>query len=100
MSLPTLCGVGLEGTDGPACEKLTHRELGHCLDRSLPGRDKSVFWVGPCDIIPMIGVDTDPGVAPGCLEAVVLGVEIFSCWICCPICWDGVLPEAPPASSS
>ncbi|KAI3797831.1 hypothetical protein L1987_33095 [Smallanthus sonchifolius] len=39
-------------------------------------------------------------VAPGHREAVVLGVEMFSCWICCPICWDRAFPEAPPASSS
>ncbi|KAI3821948.1 hypothetical protein L1987_09524 [Smallanthus sonchifolius] len=80
MSLPTLTGARLERTDGPACKELTHWELRPSLDWSLLG------W--------------DGGVAPGCPEAVVLGVEMFSCLICCPICWDLALPEVPPASSS
>ncbi|KAI3807409.1 hypothetical protein L1987_23336 [Smallanthus sonchifolius] len=59
-----------------------------------------VVWVRPRDTIPMTGVDIDLGVAPGCPEAVVLAVEMFSCWICCPTYWDRTLPEVPPVSSS
>ncbi|KAI3744545.1 hypothetical protein L1987_57628 [Smallanthus sonchifolius] len=61
---------------------------------TLPGSDTAgwtrvfsgVFWVRPCNTTPMTGVDTDLGVDPGCQEAVVLGVEMFSSWICFPIC--------------
>ncbi|KAI3827411.1 hypothetical protein L1987_01484 [Smallanthus sonchifolius] len=83
MPLPALRGAGLERTDGPAWSWL----IGSCgpvgVGPCCAGRKVffGVIWVGPRDTIPMTGVDAECGIAPGCPEAVVLGVEMFSCSI-------------------
>ncbi|KAI3824791.1 hypothetical protein L1987_06262 [Smallanthus sonchifolius] len=88
---------------GPRCEELAHRELqprwGLCLlDRGkVPS---NAVKVGPCDITPRMGVDTDSTVTPNCLEAPTTVKLMVSCCICLPIYCGGLLSGVPPVSSS
>ncbi|KAI3776257.1 hypothetical protein L1987_46031 [Smallanthus sonchifolius] len=80
MPLPALRGARLGRTDGPAWSWLIGSWGPVGVSPCCAGIKvfSGVIWVGPRDIIPINGVGAECGIGPGCPEAVVLGVEMFS----------------------